>query len=100
MLAVVLAPKLGRDDVPVSEKKRRLGLIEELQEGIARDINARLLDKSIEVLIEDRKQGKWRGRTRTDKLVFALGSDNQAGQTVNIRVEKTSPWSLTGRIEK
>ena len=35
------------------------------------EINGRLLGQTVEVLVEDlHKKGKWRGRTRTNKLVF------------------------------
>jgi len=93
----VAARKL-EDNVTLTEKKRRLNLIEQLQESVATEINARLLGKTVEILVEGRKQSKWQGRTRTDKLVFFSDSGNYMGQLVNINIEKTSPWSLQGRL--
>jgi tRNA-2-methylthio-N6-dimethylallyladenosine synthase len=87
------------DNVPPKEKKRRLNEVERLQEAVAAEINSRLLGKTVEVLVEGRKKGKWYGRTRSDKLVFFTNSNNCRGQLMNIRVEKTGPWSLQGRIE-
>ncbi|MDO8716938.1 MAG: tRNA (N6-isopentenyl adenosine(37)-C2)-methylthiotransferase MiaB [Dehalococcoidales bacterium] len=87
------------DDVPSEEKKQRLGIIEQLQTGIAAEINARLLQQTVEVLVEGMEKGKWHGRTRTDKLVFLSGYAGLPGQLVNVRIEKTSPWSLQGNIE-
>jgi tRNA-2-methylthio-N6-dimethylallyladenosine synthase len=88
------------DDVPVDEKKRRLNMVEELQEKIATEINIELKGKTVEVLIEGRKKGKWQGRTRSDKLVFFRDNENQPGKLVEIEIEKTSPWSLQGKIIK
>jgi len=93
-----LAARKFEDDIPTAEKKRRLNMIEQIQEKIATEINARLLGKTVEVLIETRKKGKWQGRTRSNKLVFFSGRDNHPGQLVNIRIEQTSPWSLQGSL--
>jgi len=87
------------DNVPPEEKKERLNKIERLQEQVQRENNARLLGKSVEILVEGRNKGKWYGRTRTDKLVFFSSVKNYTGQTVIIKIDKTSPWSLQGKIE-
>jgi len=88
------------DDVPADEKKRRLNMVEELQERIATELNAELLGKTVEILVEGRKKGKWQGRTRSDKLVFFRDNENYLGKLVTIKIEKTSPWSLQGKIIK
>jgi tRNA-2-methylthio-N6-dimethylallyladenosine synthase len=95
-----LAARHLKDNVPAAEKKRRLDEVEQLQTGIATGINARLLGKTVEVLVEGRKKGKWYGRTRSDKLVFYSHPDDRRGQLVKIIIEKTSPWSLQGTVEK
>jgi tRNA-2-methylthio-N6-dimethylallyladenosine synthase len=87
------------DNVPTDEKKRRLDEIEKLQEGIATEINARLLGETVEVLVEGKKGDKWQGRTRTDKLVFLTDNDDYSGQLVPVKIEHTSPWSLQGRTD-
>jgi tRNA-2-methylthio-N6-dimethylallyladenosine synthase len=87
------------DNIPPAEKKRRLEYIERLQEEIARGINARLKSKLVEVLVEGRKRGRWWGRTRGDKLVFASDSRNCRGKLIRVRVEKTSPWALQGIVK-
>jgi tRNA-2-methylthio-N6-dimethylallyladenosine synthase len=62
------------DDVPLAEKKRRLHAVEELQEGIAREHNAPHVGRTEPVLVEEHQvqDGRhlWKGRTRTNKLVF------------------------------
>jgi tRNA-2-methylthio-N6-dimethylallyladenosine synthase len=87
------------DNIPAPEKRRRLNQIERLQEGIATEINARLRDKTVEVLVEGERKGRWQGRTRGDKLVFFDSTNDCLGKLMNIRVERTSPWSLQGRVE-
>ena len=74
--------------------------IEQLQEKIATEINSHLLDKTVEVLVEGKKKGKWYGRTRTDKLVFFSDINNWLGQLVKVNIKKTSPWSLQGELDK
>ncbi|MDD5288925.1 MAG: radical SAM protein, partial [Dehalococcoidales bacterium] len=86
------------DDVPQSEKKRRLALVEQLQESIVTGINARLEGKTVEVLVEGKQKGKWYGRTVTDKLVFFSDNTNCLGKLVHLRVDLASPWSLQGTI--
>ncbi|MBN2187157.1 MAG: MiaB/RimO family radical SAM methylthiotransferase [Dehalococcoidia bacterium] len=87
------------DDIPPEVKKRRLKKIEELQASVAGEINSQLLGKTVEVLVEGKKKGKWYGRSRSDKLVFFADAANWQGQLVEIRIEKTSPWSLQGRAQ-
>ena len=96
--AGTIAARELEDNIPTAEKKRRLSEIEQLQEGIATEINARLSGKTVEVLVEGKKKDKWQGRTKTDKLVFFTGSSDCLGQLVPVRIEHTSPWSLQGEI--
>ena len=93
----IAARKLN-DDVSAVEKARRREMVEGLQECIAAEINGKLLGQIVEVLVEGRKKGKWWGRTRTDKLVFFVDEAFHTGQLVNVKIEKTSPWSLQGII--
>ncbi|MBA7714727.1 tRNA-2-methylthio-N(6)-dimethylallyladenosine synthase [subsurface metagenome] len=97
--AGTIASREFDDNIPLAEKRRRLDKIEQLQETIAADINARLLGKTVEVLVEGKKKGKWQGRTRTDKLVFFSDHSDYLGQLVKIRIERTTPWSLQGKVE-
>jgi len=93
-----IASREFEDNVPLAEKRKRLHIIEQLQEGIASEINARLLGKTVEVLVEGKKKGKWRGRTQSGKLVFFNNNNDWLGRLARIRIEKTSPWSLQGKI--
>ena len=93
------AAKEFEDNIPPAEKKERLNKIEQLQENIATEINAQLSGKTVEVLVEGKKKGKWQGRTRSGKLMFFSNNSDCLGQLMKIRIEKTSPWSLQGKVE-
>ena len=75
-------------------------MVEQLQEGIAAEINARLLGSTVEVLVEGEKQGKWWGRTRGDKLVFFEDEADHMGQLVEARIDRTGTWSLQGSLAR
>jgi len=89
-----------QDNVPADVKRERLHRIEDLQTAIAAEINSQLRGRDVEVLVEGKKNGKWFGRTRSNKLVFFEDSGNWLGQLALIQVEKTSPWSLQGKAKK
>ena len=93
-----ISARLMEDDVPADEKQRRLKVIEEVQESVATGINAKLLHTTQQVLVEGRRKGRWFGRNRNDKLIFFDHTDDLKGQLVDIRIERTSPWSLQGAI--
>jgi tRNA-2-methylthio-N6-dimethylallyladenosine synthase len=87
------------DDVPPGEKERRRRAVDQLQERIVGEINARLLGQVVEVLVEGRHKGKWRGRTRTNKLVFFdVDGADWTGQLARVRITRTGPWSMQGKV--
>jgi len=86
------------DDVPTEEKKRRLDLIETLQERIVAETNQSLVGTTVEILVENRRKGKWEGRTRTNKLVFFSDPRDMRGRIVPVKVEKASAWALQGTL--
>ena len=89
------------DDVPPEVKKARLHAVEALQERIAREINEPLQGTVQEVLVEGRgKGGRWQGRTRTNKLVFFDDEGYWQGRLAQVKIERTTPWSLQGRLLK
>ncbi len=82
------------DDVAEEEKMRRFRALEALQADIAAEINAGCQDRIVEVLVEENHRGRWKGRTRTNKLVFFDSDEDLLGKLVPVRVEWTGPWSL------
>jgi tRNA-2-methylthio-N6-dimethylallyladenosine synthase len=95
------------DDVPLEEKRRRRAAIDDLQARIVGEINAQLLGTEVEVLVEERRKGRWGGRTTTNKLVFFDGATDREdggggqewrGALLPIRVTWTGPWSMIGEL--
>ena len=92
------------DDIPLPEKKRRLHAVEEVQAHIALEINQQFLGGVEEVLVEEENsthgRQQWKGRNRTNKLVFFPQPDTehhiQPGDLVKVHIERTTAWSLQG----
>ena len=88
------------DDVPSAEKERRRVLVEQLQTRISAETHAALLGATVEVLVEERQRGRWKGRTVTNKLVFFEDPADRRGQLVPVRITWAGPWSLRGECMK
>ncbi|MEZ4832898.1 MAG: MiaB/RimO family radical SAM methylthiotransferase [Caldilineaceae bacterium] len=86
------------DDVPEAEKVRRHKALEQLQEEVCAEINAKLLGVTVEVLVEEEHKGKWRGRTPQNKLVFVESELNLRGRLVEAQITWTGPWSMQARF--
>ena len=87
------------DSVTPEVKRERFSRVEQLQASIAAEINSAYQGRIVEVLAEGKKKGKWYGRTRSDKLGFFVDNNDCSGQLMKIKIEKTSPWSLQGKVE-
>ncbi|MCH7481907.1 MAG: tRNA (N6-isopentenyl adenosine(37)-C2)-methylthiotransferase MiaB [Chloroflexi bacterium] len=95
-----IAARKLTDDVGHEEKQRRLHAIEAAQESVLTEINAGYLGSTQEVLVDGRSRGRWQGRTRTDKLVFFDDERDLLGQLIQVRITKTTPWSLQGHLDE
>ncbi len=100
------------DDIPLAEKKRRLHAVEEVQAGIALELNQQFIGKIEEILVEDinntHGRQQWKGRNRTNKWVFFPQPGEEAledgrgpriikpGDLVKVRIERVTSWSLQG----
>ncbi|NPA16882.1 MAG: MiaB/RimO family radical SAM methylthiotransferase, partial [Aquificae bacterium] len=67
-----------------------------MQKEITFKKNRAYENKIVEVLVEEEKEGKYIGRTRTNKLVHIEGGHNLLGEIVNIRISKVNRFSLEG----
>jgi len=93
-----VAARKMEDDIPDNEKWNRFRLIEELQEGIATEINQEYLGELVEVLIEGKNKDRWRGRTPTNKLVFVESELDLLGTIQPVEIIWTGPWSMQGSL--
>ncbi len=93
---------LAYSDMPdlltLAEKKDRLHRVEALQEQISLELNHKFVGTEQEILVEDEDKGKWKGRTRTNKLVFFEDSRNWLGRLAIVRIDRYSAWSLQGTV--
>jgi tRNA-2-methylthio-N6-dimethylallyladenosine synthase len=87
------------DDVPEDEKERRRKTVDDQQAQIVAEINQRYLGQVVPVLVEDQHNGKWRGRSPQNKLVFFEDdSQDRRGQLVDVEIVWTGPWWMQGRL--
>jgi tRNA-2-methylthio-N6-dimethylallyladenosine synthase len=86
------------DDVTREEKKRRFHMIDDLQEQVVAEINSKYLGETVEILVESEHKGKWRGRTRQNKLVFFEAPGDWKGKLVDVEITWTGPWSMQARL--
>ena len=94
--AVALLPMVPAAFVAVAWV-RYYRTVDELQQRIAAETNAPLLGQTLEVLVEGRERGAWKGRTRTDKLGFFGDEEHDyTGRLLPLRITRTGPWSLQG----
>ena len=93
-----IASRTMDDAIPEAEKTSRRQRVDRLQEGIQTEINAGLVGRYEEILVEGRQRGKWRGRTRSNKLVFFEDEAYHQGNLVTVKIERSSPWSLQGSL--
>jgi len=92
------------DNIPLTEKKRRLHAVEEVQARIAFELNQPYIGKEEEVLVEEENNNhgrqQWKGRNRANKLVFFPQPEEkrpiQPGDLVKVRIERATAWSLQG----
>ena len=69
-----------------------------LQKDISFKKNREYENKIVEVLVEEEKDGKFVGRTRTNKLVHFESRHNLLGEIVNLRISKANRFSLEGEL--
>lgn len=80
-------------------KKERLNRLMALQNEISLQINQKLLNTSLEVMVEGPSKNDpavWTGRTRTNKIVLFTHNDEQIGDFVTIKITHPQTWVLKG----
>ena len=93
-----IASRTMPDDVPLEDKKARLKTIDDLQKDIQDNLNSKLNGTMQEILVENINNDILEGRTKNDKIVRLSGISNSIGEIVEVKIQKTGPWSLSGSI--
>lgn len=96
-----LANKMLADDVPETEKARRLNEIITLQEQISADINHTKIGTTVPVLVEGnsrRDSEQYHGKSDTFKTTVFPKENARIGDIVNVEVHSTTAHTLIGQI--
>jgi tRNA-2-methylthio-N6-dimethylallyladenosine synthase len=89
------------DDVPESEKKHRLHVVNGHQQQWQRRRNAALVGARDEVLVETIDgEGRVSGRTPHFRIVHLDGPESLLGQLVPVEITRSAPNSLQGKLSQ
>jgi len=86
------------ESVPARNKSARSQLMLDLAATASGTFNQGFLGCTLEVLFEEEVKGRWKGRTPTNKVVFAQSEGDLRGQVVPVQITWTGPWSMQGRL--
>jgi tRNA-2-methylthio-N6-dimethylallyladenosine synthase len=73
----------------------------DLQSEISREKNKELMDKVVEVFGEGESKNdpeKQMGRTRTNKIVIFDSKSDLTGELINVKINRTTSWTLFGDL--
>lgn len=93
-----LAARNLPDDVPADEKEHRRKMLDDRQTELLAEKSNTYLGQTVEVLVENRHKGKWRGRTPDNRLVFFDDEADWTGQLAQVKIEHAAPYSLRGSL--
>ncbi len=89
------------DPTSLEEKKERLQRLNDALSDISRDINDKLQDTVVEVLVEGpskTNEAMLSGRTTTNKTVIFAGEPSLIGQIVSVKITEAQTWILKGAL--
>ena len=104
----VFSPRVGtpaakmEDNITIDEKNERLHRLNELVNKYANEANKKYINKIVPVLIEGHsdKGSMLMGYTDTMKLVNVIGSEDNIGKIVNVKITDIKTWSMDGEVVK
>ena len=77
-------------------KKQRLSVLNDKVKEITLKSNQKYVGKTLEVLVESFKDGKFEGRTRNNKVVHIEADSINIGDFVDVEIQRASTWCLFG----
>lgn len=90
------------NQVPLQVKKERLWKLIDLQKEISTKINKKLEGEIFEVLVDKKSkrniENQFSGRTGTNKTVVFTSKQDLLGQLVNVKIIKSTTWTLYGEL--
>jgi len=91
-----------RGQVPENIKQYRFNSIMSLQQRVSQENNQKLLGKTLDVLIEEKEEGSYLGRTQydapeVDGLVYVKSQKSlKSGDFVKVKITATAEYDLVG----
>lgn len=89
------------DDIPNSEKLRRLQALIKLQKEISFTVNQREIGRVHEVLVDGvsrRDKAIWKGKTGGNKTVLFPGNRDMLGKILAVGIARADSWTLHGEV--
>jgi tRNA-2-methylthio-N6-dimethylallyladenosine synthase len=96
-----VSAKIYADDIPNEVKKERLIRVQALQREISLSKNRRRIGNLEEILVDGPsklRNGQLMGRTRSNRIVNVVASDNLSGKLVSVRITGATATSLIGEV--
>jgi tRNA-2-methylthio-N6-dimethylallyladenosine synthase len=93
-----------KDNVPQKEKERRWKILIEILKKITLEKNKEYLNKTVDVLITEQKNGYLFGQTKNFKNIkildsrFKISNSNLIGKFLKVKIVKAIPWGLEGKL--
>ena len=92
------ASKMVDDFFEEDEKKRRLAILNDKVKDASLKSNEKYIGRTLEVLINDVKDGIYQGRTRNNKVVHIQDDKQyQIGQFVDVEIDRVTTWCMFGK---
>jgi len=94
------AGKMTDKFIDEEEKKKRLQILNDKVKEASLKSNQKYINKTLEILIDNVKDGIFQGRSRNNKVVHIINNDRlEIGQFVNVEIERVSTWCMFGKIK-
>ncbi|MDO8264810.1 MAG: tRNA (N6-isopentenyl adenosine(37)-C2)-methylthiotransferase MiaB [Candidatus Parcubacteria bacterium] len=94
------AASLLKDNVSHSEKEKRHRILTDILRETAAKNNKEYEGKTVEVLVDDSKNGFMSGKTRTFKTARFKGKPGLIGKFVEVKIIEALPWGLKSELCK
>lgn len=90
------AASLMKDTVSPKEKKERHQELTEILTKTALKNNQKFEKKIVEVLVQEKKENFFLGKTRGYKTVKIISEEDLLNSIIKVKIEKAFPWGLKG----
>lgn len=91
------ASKMVDDFIEEDEKKKRLAILNDKVKEAHLKSNEKYIGRTLEILIDDVKEGVYQGRTRNNKVVHIEDNkEYQIGQFVDVEIKRVTTWCMFG----